>query len=738
MLRKKPTDPELLPGAAESDCQTAALPEVEQVTEFSPDEEEEDEHPHDVTWESAAGATAVAHSLDSWRIPRHRWTAVLENIALALESPVNRLIGNTQLNPFYQTGPIATFLLGVVGLTGLYLFFFFQYGFDASYNAVANMEGQAIARLIRAVHRYASGALVITTLLHAFRTLFMERFRGPRWLAWITGLGMTALLWMAGVTGYWLIWDERAQLITDGFINFLRPFGALAPRLTAYLVSVEGSSASWLPLLLIFAVHLLLFLVVAGFFWLHILRLKRPRWYPDLLWVGGLSAVLLLVSLFFPAGMLPQADPTRLPEQIAFDPIFLFYLPLLGTNLAPFLWGGLLLATAVFTALPWASKAKRPSAVPLPPPKVNIIHERCTGCTKCALDCPYGAIEMVERHDGKPHKYIALANPDLCVGCGICVGSCDGVAVTLGQTPPELLWETVATRLALANAKAPEGVKLIFTCERHAAHGAQPYVNGTTQNGLAVTLVTLPCAGTAPPDLMVRALNAGAAEVQVVGCPPADCANREGNLWAEQRLLRERLPRLKREYAAAPITALWLPPNEFAQAVKPAPLPPPEERQERRRMAQPVTWRNGVVAFTLLALVMLAQVLLTDFPLRPYADRPAVLQAVLADPALAYERYGLATAVPLQFTLFLDGAPVATQPIPAAQQNRIQPDPLVAEQRLTPGSYHVTLTLSGGAAPFTLFDRTVTLAPGEVLRVGYDPSRTGNCYGSTCLKRVGR
>ena len=91
-------------------------------------------------------------------------------------------------------------------------------------------------------------------------------------------------------------------------------------------------------------------------------------------------------------------------------------------------WGGLFVATLLGVILPWLPHRKRmasastiaqsngqPISLPADLPKVNIIKDRCTGCTKCALDCPYGAIEMVERHDDKPHKFIAIEDPNLCV-----------------------------------------------------------------------------------------------------------------------------------------------------------------------------------------------------------------------------------------------------------------------------------------------------------------------------------
>ena len=87
--------------------------------------------------------------------------------------------------------------------------------------------------------------------------------------------------------------------------------------------------------------------------------------------------------------------------------------------------------------------------------------------------------------------------------------------------------------LPRANVRAEgQPVKLLFTCERHwsqrpaemgarRGHPADVCRHGAARSGGAL------------------ALAAGAAEVQIVGCPPEDCANREGNLWLQRRLERE-------------------------------------------------------------------------------------------------------------------------------------------------------------------------------------------------------
>jgi ferredoxin len=743
-LSKK--EQELLPGAVlEEDCQTTPM--------VDPAEIAGDDHEHDVTWTAVSPTAMVENNgLAGWQRKPAGWAVFLERLALWLERPFTKLTGTPQLNPFYHTGTIAVFLTLIVGLTGFYIFLFYKYGFEESYLAVLRMDEQFIARTMRAVHRYASGALVITTLLHAYRTLFMERFRGQRWLAWVTGIVLTLIIWLAGVTGYWLVWDSRAQLITDGFTRFLHRFTPWADGFVLRLTKAEISGNSWPIMLLILTAHILLFLIVVYFFTLHIRRLSRAKWLPEMHWVIGATAVLFLVAIFFPLRNLPAASSFRLPESITLDPLFLFYLLTEGGSVAPWLWGGLLLITAVALALPWITRdhslaeSKTTQSVALP--LVNIVMDRCTGCTKCALDCPYGAIEMVERHDDKPHKFIAIADPKLCVSCGICVGSCDGVAVSLGDSLPELLWDAVSMQLTMAKAKAPgQAIKLVFTCDRHAAHGARPYL---TQDGpvmvadMAVEVVTVPCVGTLPPDMMVRALNAGASDVQVIGCPPDDCRNREGNLWTEKRLTRQRVPRLKRSYANAPITAAWVAPDDFAQAVT-GPLPTlaksgaEPDFMSARRMFPNISQRSLAILFVMMVLVLLAQVFLTDVPFtsRLAADY-AVLRVVVEDPTLPFNRTGAyhLPERPLPLRLELDGDILAEEKYDPATFFGQPVSPFITDQQIRPGGHHVRLAFVDEPAnsTFILYEADNNFAPGDILRVVYTLSFDTPCKGNDCLQ----
>ncbi|MFM8369698.1 MAG: hydrogenase iron-sulfur subunit, partial [Chloroflexota bacterium] len=473
-----------------------------------------------------------------------------EGISLRLEAPINWLINDPRFNPLYHTGTITIFLLVVILLTGIYLTMFYPFGFTFSYQAVANIESNLVGRIIRAMHRYASDAAVIFALLHGWRTFFQDRFRGPRWLAWVTGVGMAVAVWAIGITGYWLIWDERAQVLNQSLYKVIGNFKSGQTFIVDYLVG-EAAGTGWIFMLIVIVLHVGLSALVAYFLWLHLKRMSRAKWLPPKYWMAISIFVIFLAAALFPIGMLPALNPTQLPTEAPIDLFYLFYLPTFLRGPQALFWSILLFIVGLLTALPWLM----PRAKELKPVKVDLAN--CDGCTLCERDCPYLAIKMIPRTDGGRPKFQADIDPNLCVSCGVCIGSCPDNALTFGDIPLNPLWKTT-----LGEVAEKKNVKVVFTCERHAMHGVGEHFNDPN-----VHIVPLTCIAMANPNLAAQALEAGASDVQFIGCPPEDCANREGNVWLNDRINGERLPKLKPNFIPLVHTA-WVAPTNFGSAIK--------------------------------------------------------------------------------------------------------------------------------------------------------------------------
>lgn len=651
------------------------------------------------------------------RTPVERLLAAVERLTLWLEAPITWLTREHAFNPLYHTGTITVFLLLIVTATGIYLTMFYQFGFEASYAAVSGLESNFIGRLMRALHRYGSGAMVFTALLHGWRTFFQDRFRGARWLAWLSGVGMAAFLWVVGVTGYWLIWDERAALITQSFANLIGGTQVGSALLVRNLYG-ETAGTGWVFLVLVFTAHVGLTILIGGLFWLHIKRLKRPKLLPPHYWMVVIGGLLVVASVVLPVGMLPAAEASSITGRVPLDWLYLFYLPPALSDFAPLLWGGGLAAVLFVAMLPWVLRGK-----PLEPVVVN--GETCTGCTLCAADCPYTAIEMVPRTDDKRHKYIAQVDPALCVSCGVCVGSCSPMALSLDGKPADALWQAAVS----AAAAHGEPVRVVFTCERHLnASSFPPAVHAEDGTRQRVEVVGLTCTGMIHAGLLQTALDAGAAVVQVVGCPPEDCTNREGNLWIEERVNRERKPQLRREYIGAPVTVSSAAPGQMGRVFDVG--PPTEQATTYKLPFRGLRWANFIPAVGMLAVALAAQIILMGLPFIPQAAEAGALELVmthLSGQPIAGVDTGLAPApgsdAPVRVVISVNGKILLDETYTA------RGEALIYERLALPvGTHTVMVTLYDRADPTavqTLHKETVTIAPGEVLRLAYTDSREG-------------
>ncbi|GJQ36277.1 MAG: hypothetical protein JETCAE01_22870 [Anaerolineaceae bacterium] len=670
--------------------------------------------------------------------PSRKLIRFLEGISLRLESPLSRLIRDPRFNPLFHTGTITIFLLVVILLTGIYLTMFYPFGFTISYKAVASMEANAISRIIRAMHRYASDAAVIFALLHGWRTFFQDRFRGPRWLAWVTGVGMAVVVWFIGITGYWMIWDQRAALLNQSLFKVLGGFKSGQTFIVDYLVG-DAAGTGWVFMMIVIVLHLGLSALTAYSLWLHLKRMSRAKWMPPRYWMAISIFVLLIASVLFPLGMLPALNDAQLTAQAPIDLFYLFYLPTFLRGPQALCWSVLFFIVGIVTALPWIM----PQSKALQPVRVDLAN--CDGCTLCERDCPYLAIKMIPRTDGARPKFQADIDPNFCVACGVCIGSCPDNALAFGDIPLDPMWKTTLSHIAQSGVPAAEDgsgsnhkIKVVFTCERHAMHGV-----GDQFNDPNVHIVPLTCIAMANPNLAAQALEAGAGNVQFIGCPPEDCANREGNTWLNDRVNGERLPKLKPNLIPLVHTA-WAAPTDFGRAIK---SQVKSEADTFRFKPNQSHLKFILPLLGVMAVVTAIQIWLSDRPVNFYDEDSASLAIQMTH----HSGYAIQDVPPpptiepnldqpIRLTLEVDGNVLFDETY-SASDNHINQGARIFEQVfLSPGKHHVTIKMydrPNAAFEQTLFDDAIYLDPRQALTINFrdmhipDPAAGEQIYQET-------
>ncbi len=442
------------------------------------------------------------------------------------DAAMNRLYGH-RLNPLYHSGVLVVFLLVILLVTGTYLLFFYRIG--DPYGSVGRISDQVwLGSWIRALHRYASDAAVVAVAVHALRLFAQGRSWGPRALAWVSGLILLFVLFVSGWTGYVMIWDLQAQLLAIEGARWLDALPIFSEPIGRAFVG-EGALPPAFFFLNLFA-HIALPIGMFILLWLHVSRVARPALAPPRGLAWGVLGLLVAISIAWPAPLDPEADLLRIPEGATLDLFYSFWLPFTRAIPAGAIWAGGLAVTAV---LLFAPKWTRPASEVSPAPS-SADARLCTGCEQCYVDCPYEAIAMVERHDGR-ETLLAVVDGGLCVSCGICAGSC----APMGVGPPGLTGRDQLARVERFNATGPAvGRDVVLVACRHSAVGSAEMFDGAR-------VFPTPCAGNLHSSVVEYLVRAGAPGVLVASCPPRDCWSREGPKWLEARLYEDREAELK-------------------------------------------------------------------------------------------------------------------------------------------------------------------------------------------------
>jgi len=474
----------------------------------------------------------------------------LRIVFLHLEAWLDAIFG-PRWNPLYQLGALGFFYYWVVAVSGIYVYILFDTGATEAYESIEYMTNEQwyLGGVMRSLHRYASDGMVLMMVVHVLREFAMDRYRGPRWFTWVTGVPIAGLVIASGITGYWLVWDKLAQYVAlagTELLDWLPIFGEPVARNFLAPTYLDDRFFT----LMIF-IHIAVPLILLFILWVHLLRISRIQVNPRRGLAVGTFVMLLVLSLVEPAVSQGPADLATVPAVVGLDWYYLAIFPLVDLWSSGAVWIFMGVITLILVVLPWMPPLRRaPVAV------VDLAN--CNGCTRCAEDCPYAAITMAPRTDGLPYQRQAVVSPALCVSCGICAGACPTAmpfrrasALVPGIDLPDRSVAALRDAIEQAAAKLEGETRImVFGCD-HAAR-LERYRDDQ------VATFSLPCVAALPPAFIDFVLSRDLADgVLITGCREGDCFNRLGVDWMEARLAGERDPRLRKRVPPERLAVCW-------------------------------------------------------------------------------------------------------------------------------------------------------------------------------------
>lgn len=247
---------------------------------------------------------------------------------------------------WYFAGGLTLFLFALQFITGMALAFYYIPHPEHAHKSIIEIVTKLnMGWLFRSLHHWGAQLAIVALFVHLFSTLLLKAYRKPRELVWVTGFLLLAISIFFGLSGYFLLWDERAFAavrVTTGGAGSLPFVGGLIKGFLRGGIDVTGET-----LTRFYAFHVaVLPIVTLALIGLHgtLIQLHgmsvplsqqrrqgRPEpFFPNLLykdmiiWLISLG-VVVTIAVLFPPEIGKKADPLApAPENIKPEWYFLF------------------------------------------------------------------------------------------------------------------------------------------------------------------------------------------------------------------------------------------------------------------------------------------------------------------------------------------------------------------------------------------------------------------------------
>ena len=156
---------------------------------------------------------------------------------------------------WYQgDGATLTTLLAIQVITGITMTLYYTNSADHAYDSVRHITGNpALGRLVRGMHYWTAGTMVVMLFSHVFRHLLLGGYKTPREGTWTIGVFQFLLVLTMAFTGYVLRWDERAVYAARVALNMFHNVPFIGDKLV--LLVQGGPQFGSLTLTRFFSVH---------------------------------------------------------------------------------------------------------------------------------------------------------------------------------------------------------------------------------------------------------------------------------------------------------------------------------------------------------------------------------------------------------------------------------------------------------------------------------------------------
>lgn len=274
-----------------------------------------------------------------------------------------------QENPIYLLGPLLYYFWLITVATGLLLMIWYEPTTTGAYSSIERIQHEVpLGWLIRGLHKYGADALITVIFLRLWRMYFLAEYKKPGELSWMLAFLGLVLGMISGITGYLLIWNQRAfwaakvVLTTPVYFDELPVIGSLKFGSMIAYVFLGGPAIGQATITRFYALHFGISLVLLILAEVLFFRTRRKRMNMSLLPIVLFTGMLIVISYILPAESGRRADPTRTPLPILSDWYFLAlyqyvkYTPPLWAGLGP----GLLINFGMLVPFLDRSRGRRP------------------------------------------------------------------------------------------------------------------------------------------------------------------------------------------------------------------------------------------------------------------------------------------------------------------------------------------------------------------------------------------